>query len=357
MSGELILSKASKTDAHAVWLRLSAFLSLKSSNTQRTYVGIVKEWCDFLKVTPGSIEGARRLSQVSDLDAIAYRKWLENRPGQAPRLKATASKSRAIAEPRRSQRRDGAHGTQANATMAKKLAALRRMYRFLIAADIGVRKNPFETDKVPSPRAQSGQKRPTEMLDFSVVRQVIEQPDSKTPKGLRDRALLSLLFGGGLRRSEVVNLRCGDVRRTQKGTVFVRLRATKSGKDHDQALPVWSAKDINELLKQRLSQGAKSGDFLFISYRGQAGNIPTDKPLSDSGLYKLFKFYCRVAGVAEHVSPHSARATAITKLLASGIPHREVQEFSRHASVQMVEVYDKRRIGVDENAAKELDYE
>ncbi len=56
------------------------------------------------------------------------------------------------------------------------------------------------------------------------------------------------------------------------------------------------------------------------------------------------------------MSPHSARATAITKLLDSGFSHRDVQEFSRHASVQMVEIYDKRRLQVDESPAKKLEF-
>ena len=94
-----------------------------------------------------------------------------------------------------------------------------------------------------------------------------------------------------------------------------------------------------------------------MSYRGQGGKAATNRPLSTSGLYSLFTQYCRLAGASKYITPHSARATAITKLLADGIPHRQVQEFSRHSSVQMVEVYDKRRIGVEENPAKDLDFE
>ena len=169
--------------------------------------------------------------------------------------------------------------------------------------------------------------------------------------------ILAVLFGGGLRRSEAIAIRLADVRRTNAGTMFVRLRATKAGKDADQALPAWAAKHIDTLVSIRKRDGAEDGDHLFVSYRGRGGKTATNHPLSDSGLYKLFKSYCVRAGAGSFASPHSARATAITKLLDSGVSHREVQEFSRHASVQMVEVYDKRRIGVDENPAKDLDYE
>jgi integrase len=66
--------------------------------------------------------------------------------------------------------------------------------------------------------------------------------------------------------------------------------------------------------------------------------------------------YCKAAGSTEFVSPHSARATAITKLLADGLPHRLVQEFSRHSSIQMVELYDKRRVGVEDNPGAKLKF-
>jgi integrase len=62
-------------------------------------------------------------------------------------------------------------------------------------------------------------------------------------------------------------------------------------------------------------------------------------------------------GAGPHVTPHSARATAITKLLTDGIPHREVQAFSRHASIQMVEHYDKRRFDVERSPAKGLEFD
>jgi integrase len=78
--------------------------------------------------------------------------------------------------------------------------------------------------------------------------------------------------------------------------------------------------------------------------------------MSDTGLYLLFKQYCMAAGAGMYVTPHSARATAITKLLSDGVPHRVVQEFSRHASIQMVEWYDKRRFDVEQSPAKGLVY-
>lgn len=351
-------SQKSQTN-HAVWIRISAFLALKSSNTQRTYASVVSEWCHFLGAEPGSSPAAKKLLQATDLDAVRYKIFLESRPGQKPRLTETSRSERSLSvnKSRRKGRSDGLQSTLANATLNKKFAALRRIYRMLIASNLGINQNPFDTDKVPPPPSRSGLKRPTEMIPYEKVLEVMSLPDIKTLKGLRDQVVLAILFGGGLRRSEAVSLRIGDVRKTNKGTVYLTLRSTKAKKDAEQALPSWAARPLLKLVEARLKQGARDGDYLLVSFRGRAGNTPTEEPLSDSGLYKLFKSYCLRAGAGDYATPHSARATAITKLLDSGKTHREVQEFSRHASVQMVEVYDKRRVGVDENPATTLEYE
>ncbi|WKZ56681.1 MAG: tyrosine-type recombinase/integrase [Bdellovibrionota bacterium] len=355
------LSQQPRPSHEAVWLRLSAFLSMRSPNTQLTYKGIVDEWCRFLGAESGTSEAAKLLIKAQDIHAMAYRAWLEKQPGEKPRAQRSMGRpagSKLLSTERRSARKkEGLESTQSNSTIAKKFAALRRIYRMLMASNIGVQENPFDTDRVPPPPKDSGRKRPTEMVDFKLVTKIVHSPDPRTPRGLRDQGILAALFGGGLRRSEVVHLRIGDVRRSQAGTVYLYLRATKGKRDAEQALPDWAAKIILQVVQQRLQSGGRPDSYLFVSYIGRAGAAPTEDPVSASGVYKLFLHYCRAAGAGPFCTPHSARATAITRLLAAGIPHREVQEFSRHSSIQMVELYDKRRIGVDENAAKKLKYE
>ena len=112
---------------HALWLRINAFLDLKTANTQRTYVGIINEWCQFLGCPAGSSEAAERFIAATDLHAIAYKKWLNGKPGQRPRFQSEASESRAVStEQAAFQSHDGLQSTQANATIVKKFAALRR---------------------------------------------------------------------------------------------------------------------------------------------------------------------------------------------------------------------------------------
>ena len=65
-----------------LWLRITAFLSLKSANTQRTYKSIIEEWCHFLGAPPGSVKAAERIVAAKDINAIGYRAWLEKQIGQ-----------------------------------------------------------------------------------------------------------------------------------------------------------------------------------------------------------------------------------------------------------------------------------
>jgi integrase len=361
MSSSLVIQTSA--DAPRVWLRISAFLSLKSPATRVTYSGILTEWCEFLGTKAGTPESAARIVAATDLHAIAYRKFLETRPGEKPRFdrstKSNSATSREISSSvasGRGKKKDGLDATQSNATIHKKFAALRRIYRMLVASNVGITENPFEADKVPPPPKDAGRKRPTQMIEFDLVMEIVVMPDPATAKGRRDRAILAILFGGGIRRSELVSLRIGDVRKTSSGTTFLYLRHTKAKRDAEQALPDWAAQPVWELIAERKRDKASDGDYLFMGFTGRAGQKASKKPISDTGVYLLFKQYCMAAGAGAFATPHSARATAITKLLSDGIPHREVQEFSRHASIQMVEWYDKRRFDVEQSPARALVY-
>lgn len=340
-----------------VWIRINAFLSSRAPNTAITYSSVIKEWCKFLGAEAGSNNAAEKLLSATDLHALAYRAWLEKQPGQKPRMRMKQSDAKSVSKiSNKRKKNDGLESTLTNSTIWKKFSALRRMYRVIISADLGLKSNPFDIDMAPAPAKDSGKKRPTEMLDFSLVSQLLALPDLSTPHGRRDAGILAVLFGGGLRRSEVCKLRIGDYRTTRENTPYLYLRATKGRKDYEQAIPAWTADAVNTVISDRKKEGALDGDFLFISYRGRGGSHPTNEPISDSGLYKLFKNYCLLAGAGQYMTPHSARATAITKLLVDGLNHREVQEFSRHSSVQMVEVYDKRRLSVEENPGRKLKF-
>lgn len=335
-------------ERHPLWLKVAAWLAHLAPTTQKTYVSIIREYSAFLGATAGSKASAELVGSAVAVHALSYVQHLKNQRGQTPRVNRLA---------RRAGKPSPVYGKSSHspATIAKKIMCLRKLYEILIAHGVYSNANPFSPHLVPVPNPKGGRKRDTEALDFDMVPSVLEAIE-EGPRATRDRAMLCVLFGGGLRRGEVVKLLIADVGKSQAGTTFLLLRNTKDGQDHQQAVPEWAADAVWSLVDERIESGAADDAPLFVTWTGRGGKIQTDRPMSDASVYHVFKRACEAAGLSEAFTPHSARATAITKLLADGTPYREVQEFSRHKSVQMVEWYDKRRFGVDKSPAKGLSF-
>lgn len=336
------------SERHVLWLKVAAWLAALAPTTQRTYVSIIREFSAFLGATAGTKAAAELMGAALPVHALAYVQQLKRQKGQTPRISRLARRAGSTLP-------TTGHSSHSPATIAKKIMCLRKLYEVLIAHGCYDKVNPFSPHLVPVPNPKGGRKRDTEALDFDEVPSVIEAIEDGH-RATRDRAIICALFGGGLRRGEVVKLMVGDVARTHAGTTYLSLRNTKDGGDHQQALPKWAAETVWALVEERLEAGAAADDPLFVTWTGRGGSIATERPMSCASVYLIFKRACEAAGLSGAYTPHSARATAITKLLADGTPHREVQEFSRHKSVQMVEWYDKRRFGVDKSPAKGLNF-
>ncbi|MCS6894414.1 MAG: site-specific integrase, partial [Deltaproteobacteria bacterium] len=131
---------------------------------------------------------------------------------------------------------------------------------------------------------------------------------------------------------------------------------TKSGKDYELPLNDFVKNYLTFWLKVRQDYGIKS-PYLFPSAKGRAKRkFDTSRPVAALTVWRLFKSACIKAGLGSNYSPHSARATSITRLLAEGYDFRSVQAFSRHSSIAMVELYDKRRLTIEQNPALKLKF-
>lgn len=152
----------------------------------------------------------------------------------------------------------------------------------------------------------------------------------------RDRALFAVLFGGALRRNEVIHLSWTDIKMVG-GKIALELWDTKTSHIQKQVLPRWAA------------------DHLMGYCSSLDGKDPF--PLSPSGLHKWFRRTCWNAGLLSHgYTIHSARTTAINRLLRDGVSKDEVKKFSRHTSVAMVERYDRRIKEVLDTPSELLSY-
>jgi integrase/recombinase XerD len=303
---------------------IERYLEFRRPNTRKTYKGALSNFLTHMDVS-GNSAVDKLLKHISAEQAASF-------------LSET-------------QKRIAPDGNRvSDNTLRLTYYALRAIFGHL--TDMGIiDKNPWlSVGKLMSGRQQT-QKRPTALVPFEKVETIISIPNPHTKEGIRDRAILALLFGCGLRRSELIALNLCDVMLSIKGTLYLELRRTKAGKRRQQPLPNWAGESFSNLVAQRKSEGAGPNDPLFPFYfmDGKArGRTSTET------VYRLFRGYCKQLGIK--AAPHAARATAATRLIEQGHTDRDVATFLGHASPQMVHVYDKRLRGLEDNAGKMLDF-
>jgi integrase/recombinase XerD len=210
-------------------------------------------------------------------------------------------------------------------SVARAIACYRGFYRFL-AIDGRVKASP--ADDLRPPRAWQSLPR---HLSVEEVDRLLAQPDVKTPRGLRDRALIELLYATGLRVSELITLRPGDVNLESS-------YLTCTGKGEKQRIvPMgdeaadWVRRYLRDARPALL--GKRSSPRLFVNARrGGPG-------LTRVGFWKILKAYGRTAGVSPGLSPHMLRHSFATHLLERGADLRAIQMMLGHADLSTTQIY------------------
>ena len=211
----------------------------------------------------------------------------------------------------------------APASIRRNVSAVRGYFRFLLAEGLVVR-DPSERLEMPK-RWRSL----PEVLSVSDVERLLAAPSLDEPLAFRDRALLELAYGAGLRVSEWITIGVRDllledslVRVFGKGS---KERLVPIGRTAVGAVAVY----LREL-RPRLESGAGEG-ILFLNARGQ--------PLTRMGAWKILRKYVERAGIEKHVSPHTLRHSFATHLLEGGADLRAVQEMLGHADISTTQIY------------------
>lgn len=204
---------------------------------------------------------------------------------------------------------------------ARKLSALRGFARFLMR-ERAIAVDPTALSEGPRPS-----RRLPRVLDEGEVLRLLNQPKPTTARGRRDRAMLYLLYASGLRVSELVGLRVGDVDRA-RGVVAP---LGKGGKRRLVPIGEPALLCLDEYLATRADLPGAASDVLFLA-RGPRG-------LSRQGFFKLIKIYGRAAGITKPISPHKLRHSFATHLLSGGADLRSVQTMLGHADISTTEIY------------------
>lgn len=210
---------------------------------------------------------------------------------------------------------------RARATVARRLSALRQLFRFL------VRTGRADHDPFRGLRAPRRGRRLPGFLSLAQVRALLSAPDPNTPVGCRDRAILELLYGTGLRVGELVSLRCSDVGPGRE------LRVVGKGRRERVVLLTRAARAaLDDYLRRGRPALARPGvDALFVNGRGG--------PLGARSVQRRLREYAQRVLGGLRATPHTLRHTFATHLLDGGADLRVVQELLGHRSLQTTQVY------------------
>ena len=211
----------------------------------------------------------------------------------------------------------------APASIRRNISALRTYFKFLLAEG--------HVARDPSERLESPKRWRTlpEVLSVAEVDRLLAAPMLEDPLVFRDRALLELAYGAGLRVSEWISISVRDVM-FDEGLVRVFGKGSK-----ERLVPIGRraigalASYVREL-RPRLEHGEGRGA-LFLNARGQ--------PLTRMGAWKILRKYVSRAGIEKHVSPHTLRHSFATHLLEGGADLRAVQEMLGHADISTTQIY------------------
>ncbi len=211
-------------------------------------------------------------------------------------------------------------------TQSYHLIALRGFLRYLSLRDI----TSLSPEKIILPKVARKQ---VTFLHFDEITRLIEQIDCSDEAGLRDRAIIELLFSSGLRVSELVNLNRDHINTTRR-EFMVR---GKGQKDR----PVFVSKAAAEHVDTYLAARIDNLPPLFLSYsRNNISSMTGDyRRLSARSIQRMISKYARLAGITKHVSPHTMRHSFATDLLMNGADIRSVQSMLGHSSIATTQVY------------------
>ena len=209
----------------------------------------------------------------------------------------------------------------AKASQARELSGVKAFYNYLLLND-KIEQSPTELITTPK------RSRPLpDILSVEEIEQIINSIPLDTPKGVRDRAMLELLYSCGLRVSELTALRLSDL---FFGEGYIRVL----GKGSKQRLvPIGNVarERVMMYMDCRESKKAKDKDILFLNNRGKA--------LTRVMIFTIIREAVERAGIDKTVSPHTFRHSFATHLLAGGASIRQVQEMLGHESIETTEIY------------------
>lgn len=167
-----------------------------------------------------------------------------------------------------------------------------------------------------------------QVLTVEEMKRLLEQPDQHSDKGIRDKAMLELLYATGIRVSELISLKLEDLNLQMEYVIChekAKDRIIPFGNDARGALQTYLEKTRVQMV------GAEENGYLFVNCSGQ--------PMSRQGFWKLIKYYGEKAAIEKEITPHTFRHSFAAHLLENGADAQSVQQMMGHSDLSSVQMY------------------
>jgi len=204
-------------------------------------------------------------------------------------------------------------------SISRNIAAVKAFILYLIKHQI-ILTDPSERIKPPPVR-----KKVPQVLDTDMINKLLEQPDTKSHKGIRDKAILELMYATGIKVSELISIRLSDINMSARYIICREYR--------ERIIPFGNSakKALQDYLNIRSKYYDKNkSDILFLNSSGKA--------ISRQGLWKIIKYYADAAGITD-VNPNSIRHSFAAHMLDNGADLGSVQEFLGHSDISSTQIY------------------
>ncbi len=210
----------------------------------------------------------------------------------------------------------------ASSTISRNVASVRALYQYLF------RERRIEDNPAEGLRPPRVEKKVPEILTVKEVDTLLRQPDLETPKGMRDKAMLELLYATGMRVSELIHLQMEDVN-LNMGYIVCQ----EGGKE--RIIP------INHASRRALKRYFGKSRELLVRDTGTT-NLFTNcsgHAMSRQGFWKMLKGYAKAAGISGDITPHTIRHSLAVHLLQNGADIKSVQEMLGHSDISTTQAY------------------
>lgn len=208
------------------------------------------------------------------------------------------------------------------ATVSRNIASIKAWLHFMKSEGV------IKEDVSVSLKAPKIEKKAPDILTLSEINKLLEQPSGDSPKEIRDKAMLELLYATGIRVSELISLKISDIN--------LSMNYISCGKSQKERIIPFSKTAHEAVIKylengrEHLATGNK-GDSLFVNCSGET--------MSRQGFWKLIKYYTKKAGIEADITPHTLRHSFAAHLVENGADLKSVQEMLGHSDISTTQIY------------------